>query len=106
MTSQDMHRQIRMRFRELRFQFAVEGRVNGCPEGAAAGVDGGNILGGGLARRGCGELGSEGGVGRGEMRPEGVEGVNCAGDAVEGDAFEADFADEFGGFEEGCVLGG
>lgn len=35
------------------------------------------------------------------MGAEGVETVDGAGDAVEGDAFEADFADEFGGLEEG-----
>lgn len=43
----------------------------------------------------------------GETCAEGVEAVDCAGDAVETDAFETDFAHEFGG-GEGCggVCGG
>lgn len=48
----------------------------------------------GLCSEAGGDVGGEGGA-------EGVEAVDRAGDAVERDALEADFADELSGFDFG-----
>lgn len=101
---QDVHRQIRVRRAEFLVELVLEGAVDRVPEGAAAGGDGGDVIRGGGAGGCCGELGGDF---FGEGGAEGVEAIDCAGDAVEADAFEADFAHEFGGLEGGGgVCGG
>lgn len=87
-------------------EFAFEAGVDAVPEGEAVGFtlgDLGDVGGVDFAGWVVGELGLdvfwEGGV-------EGAETVDGAGDAVEGDAFEADFTLEFGGGEGGEVVVG
>lgn len=91
---QDVHRQVRVRARELGVQLGVKRRVHRVPEGAAPRRRrlevGGRRRAGGrraeLRRYGV----REGGV-------EGVEAVDGPRDAVEGYALEADLADQLGG---------
>lgn len=91
---EDVYGQVRVGARQLVVEFLVERRVDGLPEGATAGRCSAEAgFGRGPSRRGAelrGNGGGEGGV-------EGVEAVYRARDAVEGDAFEADLPDEFGG---------
>lgn len=99
---QDVHGQIRVRRGKLGVELVLKGPVDGVPEGAAARGDGCDVLGCRGAGWGCRELGGDF---FGETGAEGVEAVDCAGDAVETDAFEADFAHEFGRLDRGGRVG-
>lgn len=92
-----------MRRAKLLVELVLKGAVDRVPEGAAAGGDGGDVIRGGGAGGGCGEL-------RGDFFGEGgaerVEAIDCAGDTVEADAFEPDFAHKFGGREGGGGVSG
>lgn len=80
----DVHGQIRVRLAQLIEQFALEAEVHAVPEAEAVGLALLDVVGRELARGLAGELGADVG---GERVVEGAEAVDCAGDAVEGDAF-------------------
>jgi hypothetical protein len=91
--AEDVHGQVRVREREPRQQLVLEGPVHAVPQGAAARGDGGQARGRHGPRRRRAEPRRHG---RRQARVEGVEAVDGAGDAVEGDALEAHLADELG----------
>lgn len=96
-----------MRVRELVVQLLLVGPVDRVPKRATAGADFVDVLdtggAGGCAREAVCDGDWEAGF-------EGVEAIDCAGDAVEADALEANFAHEFGGcdgfFGGGGAIGG
>ena len=90
---QDVHGQVRVRVGQLVVQLALEGAVDRVPEGAAARADVRDV---GRAGGAGGRARERVGDGGWEARFEGVEAVDRAGDAVEADAFQADFAHELG----------
>ena len=100
---EDVHGQIGMREGELVEELALVGRVDRVPQRPAAAQPGVEVLGRGLAGGSRLETGLDRG---GQGVAEGVEGVYGAGDAVEGDALEADFADQLGGLDGGRPRGG
>lgn len=85
-----MHGQIRVRLREFGGQFVGEGAVDAFPEAVAAPERGVDV--------GAREVSPWLAFGEfvldlcGQARVEGSEAVDCSRDAVEADAFEADFA--------------
>lgn len=79
-------------------ELLVQRAVDALPKRTAARLRGGEVGRREGARGPRLELGDEGGV---EGRAEGGERVDGARDAVEGDALEANLADELGGFEGG-----
>lgn len=103
MVPQDIHRQIRMALRQPSLELLVQRAVDALPQRAPAGLRGGEVGRRQGARGPRLELGDQGGV---EGGAEGGERVDGARDAVEGDALEADFADELGGLEGGEGGGG
>lgn len=88
-----------MRRRQLDEQLRRERRVDAVPQLAAGARDIAEVLGCGRARGRAPELRGDG---WGERGREGAEDVDRARDAAEGDAFQADFADELGVGDVGC----
>ena len=92
----DVDREVRVGLGEFGREFGVEGAVDGCPErdAAAEARRQRGVCEGAGGRRG--QLRRHGG---GETGVESAEAVDAAGDAVEADAFETDFAHQLGGIE-------
>ncbi|POR37531.1 NFX1-type zinc finger-containing protein 1, partial [Tolypocladium paradoxum] len=91
--AEDVHRQVRVRARQLGRELGLKGRVDGVPELPPARARGLEALRRGHAR---GRRGQRGGDVARQRRAEGVEAVDGARDAVEADALEADLAHQLG----------